>query len=205
MFNQIRKGHYKLILVLSFFLAFLLGGLLLAKFVFAAPAQVKQDTQQTPSQLTAVPDSEKILLAENGSGDDSEAEGEGSELPNEEDTEDNSEAPSQGEGSDSDPATNEEVPGEYKLDSPITVGGGDIGSIIGAIIDILFGAAAVVALIYIIIGGYNYITSSGNPEALEAAKGTVMNAIIGLLIVLISYLAIDLLLDSLEVSIELSI
>lgn len=204
MISQIKKRHNKLVLVLSFFLLFALGGFLSTKAVFATPAQAKQDVQETPSRLTVMPDSEKTLLAEENSNGESPSSEEGGNLPEEENSQ-TSEKTSPANSSSGSSPTNEEVPEEYKLDSPISVGDGSIGGIIGAIIDILFGAAAVVALIYIIIGGYNYITSSGNPEALEAAKGTIVNAIIGLLIVLASYLAIDLLLDSLKVNIDLSI
>ena len=44
--------------------------------------------------------------------------------------------------------------------------------------------AGVAAVFFLIKGGYLYITSSGKPEALEEAKKTIKNAMIGLVIVL---------------------
>lgn len=44
--------------------------------------------------------------------------------------------------------------------------------------------ASVFVLFFLIRGGYLYITSSGNPEALENAKKTIRNALIGLVLVL---------------------
>lgn len=51
--------------------------------------------------------------------------------------------------------------------------------------------AAVVAVVYLIIGGYKYITASGNAEAVGEAKTTIFNAIIGLVIIFAAYVIID--------------
>lgn len=82
----------------------------------------------------------------------------------------------------------------FSIDSPIP---GTIGGIIGNFIDIAFGLAGLVALFYLIIGGYKYITSAGNPETMEMAKATLTNAIIGLVVILVSYLVIGFLLAQL--------
>ncbi len=52
--------------------------------------------------------------------------------------------------------------------------------------------ASSIAALFIIKGGYLYITSSGNPQTLEDAKKTIRNALIGLLIVLGSGLIVSL-------------
>src|SRR3989344_999073 len=44
--------------------------------------------------------------------------------------------------------------------------------------------ASLVASLVLVVGGYLYITSSGKPEALESAKKTIRNAVIGLVLVL---------------------
>ncbi len=41
----------------------------------------------------------------------------------------------------------------------------------------------IVAVIMIIIGGFRYITSSGNPDKVSGAKNTLIYAIVGLIIV----------------------
>ncbi len=71
--------------------------------------------------------------------------------------------------------------------------------VIGLVINLAFGVAAIVAVVYLIIGGFSYVTAGGNPEAIEAAKTTIINSIIGLLIILASYLIIDFILDQLQV------
>lgn len=64
---------------------------------------------------------------------------------------------------------------------------GDLSVIIANIIRILLIAAGVVSFFYIIIGGYQYMTAGGNAEQTQAAKTTILNAIIGLIIVIASY------------------
>jgi len=52
------------------------------------------------------------------------------------------------------------------------------------ILGILIPASTLIAAIFLVRGGYSYITSSGNPQALESAKKTIRNALIGLAIVI---------------------
>lgn len=49
------------------------------------------------------------------------------------------------------------------------------------------GFLGLVAVIFIIIGGYMYMTSGGNEEKTEKAKQYIKNAVIGLIIVLLSW------------------
>ena len=44
-----------------------------------------------------------------------------------------------------------------------------------------------VAIIFVIIGGYQYITSGGNEESAEKGRKTLTNAIIGVIIIILSY------------------
>lgn len=55
-----------------------------------------------------------------------------------------------------------------------------------AIIDILLRIGALVAVAFIIMGGYRYMSSQGEPKNIEAAMATLVNAAIGLGIVLMA-------------------
>jgi flagellar basal body-associated protein FliL len=44
-----------------------------------------------------------------------------------------------------------------------------------------------IAVIFLIIGGVQYMTAQGNPDSLEAAKKTILYAIIGIVIIVISW------------------
>jgi len=58
----------------------------------------------------------------------------------------------------------------------------DIYLIVAAVIDILVRIGAIIAIILIIYGGIEFITSSGNPDKATAARSTIVNALIGLVI-----------------------
>jgi hypothetical protein len=54
------------------------------------------------------------------------------------------------------------------------------------ILDILLRIAALVALAFIIYGGFKYITSQGSPDGAKAAQNTILNAVIGLAIAILA-------------------
>jgi len=64
---------------------------------------------------------------------------------------------------------------------------GDLDALITNVIRILLIIAGLTAFIYLIVGGYQYITAGGNAEQATAARTTILNAIIGLVIVFASY------------------
>jgi hypothetical protein len=67
----------------------------------------------------------------------------------------------------------------------------DIWLILLAVIEMLLRVGALVAFVFIIIGGVHYISSQGEPEKLKKALGTVINAAIGLAICLSAVVIIN--------------
>lgn len=72
------------------------------------------------------------------------------------------------------------------------IGGGafgtsDLRSIIVNIVNIALGFLGIIAVIIIIYGGWLWMTSGGNPEKLDRAKKTLINAAIGILVIISSY------------------
>jgi hypothetical protein len=55
-----------------------------------------------------------------------------------------------------------------------------------AILEALIRLAGLVAVVMIFVAGFKYITSQGNPDAAAGARKTAINAIIGLVIVVLS-------------------
>lgn len=47
-----------------------------------------------------------------------------------------------------------------------------------------------IAVLFIIIGGFQYVTSGANPEGVKKGKATIVNAIIGLILILLSYVIV---------------
>ena len=66
-----------------------------------------------------------------------------------------------------------------------------LAQLIPEIIQLLLGIAGGVAVIFVIIGGYQYITSGGNEEQAEKGRKTLINAIIGIIIIVLSYAIIS--------------
>jgi len=65
-----------------------------------------------------------------------------------------------------------------------------ISEILITIINILLAIAGLVAVIFLIVGGFRYITAGGNEEASEAAKKTITNAIIGIVIIILAFVIV---------------
>lgn len=53
-------------------------------------------------------------------------------------------------------------------------------------LQIAFGVAGALALLFIVISGFRYIVSAGNPEALSKAKNGLVYAIVGLIVVILA-------------------
>lgn len=55
-----------------------------------------------------------------------------------------------------------------------------------AIIDMALRVAGLVAVGFVLWGGFNFLISQGEPEAVTRARQTILNALIGLVIVIVS-------------------
>jgi hypothetical protein len=59
------------------------------------------------------------------------------------------------------------------------------------VINWALGIAGLTAVIFIIIGGYYFITARGNEEQAKQGRKTLVNAVIGLIIVVVSFLIVQ--------------
>lgn len=66
-------------------------------------------------------------------------------------------------------------------------GAQNAGQLITAVLQILLLVAASVAVIFLVVGGYRYVTSQGNEEGMEAAKKTITSSILGLVIIILAF------------------
>jgi hypothetical protein len=69
-------------------------------------------------------------------------------------------------------------------------GGAGINHVLKVIINILSAVAAVVAVIMIIIAGFKFTTSGGDPQKVAGAKHALIYAIIGLAVVSLSQIIV---------------
>ena len=61
------------------------------------------------------------------------------------------------------------------------------GSVVGAIVAL----AGVALFIMLVIGGFRFLFSGGDQKQLDAARGTITNAIIGLVVIVTAYLILS--------------
>lgn len=66
-----------------------------------------------------------------------------------------------------------------------------IGQLAETVIKILLAVAGVAAVLFIIIGGMQYITAGGNEEQAEKGRKALINAVIGLVVVIMSYVIVN--------------
>lgn len=62
-----------------------------------------------------------------------------------------------------------------------------VNSAILTAINIILGVIAAVAALMIVIGGFKYVISSGNPDAVKSATKTITWAVIGLVVAVLAY------------------
>ncbi len=71
---------------------------------------------------------------------------------------------------------------------------GNFGGIVGSVIQLVFVVAVVFALFYLIYGGFRWLISSGDKAQVSAAREHIVAAVIGLIIIFLSYFILNLIL-----------
>lgn len=78
-------------------------------------------------------------------------------------------------------------------------GDGSFKTLFGNFInDIMLPLAGLVAMFFIIVGGYQYMTSAGDEEAAAKGKRTLSNGVIGLIIIILSYTIVTVVINALS-------
>ena len=86
--------------------------------------------------------------------------------------------------------TGDEACQELGGDYPELCGGGDettLQNTVGNVLNVVYGLVGILAVIFIIIGGFKYTTSQGEPGKVQQAKNTIMYALIGLVVTLSAF------------------
>lgn len=86
---------------------------------------------------------------------------------------------------------NSSVPDSVKQAAGCNNSDPELGLVVVGIINATIGVAAVISVIYVIVGGYSYMTSSGDSQKLEKAKKTILYAVIGLAICVLAFAIVN--------------
>jgi hypothetical protein len=63
---------------------------------------------------------------------------------------------------------------------------GDLGQLISQFLPYVFYISGFLLLIYLVLGGFQLMTSRGDPKAVSAAQAKITNALIGFVVILLS-------------------
>ena len=69
--------------------------------------------------------------------------------------------------------------------------------LIRGLINIILAIAGLVAVFFVIIGGFRYVAAQGNEEQVELAKKTIQHAIIGIIVIILSFVIIRIIANAL--------
>lgn len=76
----------------------------------------------------------------------------------------------------------------YETDLKVgTTGVGSIGELLNKIVPIVGMVAGALAFIYLLYSGILYVTANGNPDQAKKAQTGIINAIIGIVIIVAAY------------------
>lgn len=71
------------------------------------------------------------------------------------------------------------------------------GGIFATIANTLIFLVGAIAVLFLIIGGLRYVVSNGEAKNVEAAKNTILYAIVGIVVAILSYAAVSFVINSL--------
>lgn len=85
------------------------------------------------------------------------------------------------------------TPVEIQGAIPTIAGGGGgyrfttLGSIVGELIKYVFPLAGIIMFVFIVIAGFQWLSSAGDPKKLESARNRITYAILGFVLLIASY------------------
>ena len=74
----------------------------------------------------------------------------------------------------------------------------DIKTVAGSIIQVFLGLLGLIALVIVLYAGFRWMTSGGNEEKIAQAKKILMAGVIGLIIILTSYIIVSFILEEVQ-------
>ncbi|MDD2786183.1 MAG: hypothetical protein PHS79_04840 [Patescibacteria group bacterium] len=68
---------------------------------------------------------------------------------------------------------------------------GDLSAIVGKLIGAVMGLVGVILFVYMVYGGFRWMTAAGDAKAVTEAQAIIRNAIIGIVIIALAYAITD--------------
>ena len=88
--------------------------------------------------------------------------------------------------------------GDVKLGGTTTLGTAfaDVGELLTRVVYVFLAIAALIFLLMTVWGGFKYLSAGGDPKSAAAARETITGALIGLLIIVVSFFIIQVILNA---------
>lgn len=80
---------------------------------------------------------------------------------------------------------------DEKTDKPSGLPSGDLKNLVTGVSNVILAIIGVVAILFIIIGAFQYVASAGNPESIGKAKTTILYAVIGLIVAILAFAVVN--------------
>lgn len=74
----------------------------------------------------------------------------------------------------------------------------DMWLIVAAVVEILLRVAGLMAVGFVMYGGFRYVTSQAEPDAVNKARQTIINALIGLVIAILAAVTVGFIAGSIQ-------
>lgn len=74
--------------------------------------------------------------------------------------------------------------------------GPSVQSVIQNVIDLLLFLVGIIAVIVIVVSGFRFVTSNGDPQQISKAKDSIIYAVIGIVVAVMAYAIVNFILDN---------
>lgn len=81
------------------------------------------------------------------------------------------------------------VEGEQAIEGPLK-GIDSITSVINVVLPFIYGLAGLLLFLYLAWGGYDFLLSQGSPEKVKSGQAKITAAIVGFILLVLSYLIV---------------
>ncbi len=72
----------------------------------------------------------------------------------------------------------------------------DLNGILGTIINVIIGVVGFIAVVMMILGGINFITSQGDTAKVTKAKNTILYGVVGLIVAMLAFAIVNFVLSN---------
>ena len=85
----------------------------------------------------------------------------------------------------------QDVPAEVQAAAGCGSTSNALPGVIVGIINAVIGISGLIAVVYIVVGGVQYMTSTGDPGKIEKAKKTILYAVIGMIVCVLAFAIVN--------------